>query len=170
MSLKHQFLKVRRSYHIISMDKYSINKSVLVRNSLACVGIFFSLFIIQSFGEFLNINMLIAPFGASCAILFCFSDSPFSRPKNMIGGYLISSLIGVVAYHSLGNHSWSVALAVSISVFIMLLSNLMHPPAAAVTIIAITTGSCWSFILFPVFAGAMVITVLAALNNRFIQK
>ncbi len=150
--------------------KIKSKKEIHTRYIIQSAIIFVSLLIVEFLGTFLNNNLLVAPFGASCAIIFCFSESPFSRPQNVIGGYFICSLIGVATSLSFGNNPWTVAIAVSMSVLIMLLFGLMHPPAAAVTIIAVTSGAGWIFILFPVVTGAIVIVIVAVFDKMLIQK
>ena len=48
-------------------------------------------------------NLLVmASFGASCVLIFGFSSSPFSQPRNVILGHFLSTLIGLVFLHTLG--------------------------------------------------------------------
>ncbi len=53
-----------------------------------------------------------APFGASCVLAFGVWNAPLSQPRNIIGGHLISTFIGLSIYHLFGNEYWTIALAV----------------------------------------------------------
>lgn len=150
--------------------RFKSKRTLYLRHLLQSTVIFIALTIFGVVGLLLNLKFLIAPFGASLAIVLCFSESPFSKPKNIIGGYVITSFIGVCAYHVLGDHTWSLALAVSFSIFLMLVFEMMHPPAAAVTIITLTTATGWLYIIFPVLIGAIVLAVIGVLERRHIQK
>ncbi|HEX9061185.1 MAG TPA: HPP family protein [Clostridia bacterium] len=137
---------------------------------LQCIGIFIALLLLVKAGELLHEKLLIAPFGASCVILFGFPESHFSAPKRIIGGYFICSLTGVAIHSFFGNTSFGVAFAVSLAVLVMLLTNLMHPPSGAVTIIAVTADYGWTFVLTPVVVGAFIVIVIAVIYNKLHKK
>lgn len=51
--------------------------------------------LIANFASHGSLNLIIAPFGASVVLLAAIPEAPFSRPRNAIGGQLISAFIGV---------------------------------------------------------------------------
>jgi acetyl esterase/lipase len=88
----------------------------------------------------LSTALVLGSFGASCVLVFGFPDVPFSQPRNVILGHLLSSLIGLAFTHAFGATWWSVGLAtgsaIAVILFITLLavSSLAHaqkagPPA-----------------------------------------
>jgi CBS-domain-containing membrane protein len=139
---------------------------VIKKYFVQCTGIFIAFSILIGLGDLIAGNILIAPFGATCAILFVFPDTKFARLRNVIGGYSICALVGVAASHILGGSPWIIAFAASMSIFLMMVTGLMHPPAGAVTIVAITTGAGWGFILEPVVMGALIIVIISIVFNR----
>src|SRR5512135_53271 len=50
--------------------------------------------------------LLMAPFGATCVLAFGIPDSPLAQPRNIVGGHLLSSLIGLVFLALFGNAWW----------------------------------------------------------------
>ncbi|MGQ0455072.1 iron chelate uptake ABC transporter family permease subunit, partial [Bacillus sp. SS-TM] len=78
-----------------------------------------------------------APFGASCVLAFGVWNAPLSQPRNIIGGHLISTFIGLSIYHLFGNEYWTIALAVGMAIAVMMLTRTTHPPAGADPIIVI---------------------------------
>lgn len=42
-----------------------------------------------------------APFGASCVLAFGIWNAPFSQPRNIIGGHIVSTFVGLATYHVL---------------------------------------------------------------------
>ena len=56
------------------------------------IGIMVIAYLTQQFG----LPLMMAPFGASCALLFAAPDSPLAQPRSVIGGHFIASLVGVV--------------------------------------------------------------------------
>ncbi|WP_233531389.1 HPP family protein [Paenibacillus alkalitolerans] len=109
---------------------------------------------------------LMAPFGASCVLAFGLWDAPLSQPRNIVGGHVVSTFVGLLFYHLFGNGIWAVALAVGAAIAAMILTRTTHPPAGADPIVVMLEGSAWSFLMFPVLAGAFVIAALALLINN----
>ena len=88
--------------------------------------------------------MLVGSFGATAVLVFDVYSSPLSQPRNLMGSYFVSSLIGVLVrlfgdYTSMPD--WTVApLAVSLTIGAMRLTKCVHPPAGACALIAVTGG------------------------------
>ena len=55
-----------------------------------------AIWLLAALTESLGQLLLIAPFGASCVLLFALPQSPLARPRNVIGGHVISALIGLL--------------------------------------------------------------------------
>jgi CBS-domain-containing membrane protein len=110
--------------------------------------------------------ILIAPFGASCLLVFGFPDGFFSQPRNVVGGHVLSSLIGLVFLWGLGPAWWAMALAAATAVAATMWCRLVHPPAGANPIIIFMTTPSWDFVLFPTLSGALLIVLLALVYNN----
>ena len=111
--------------------------------------------------------LIMAPFGATCVLAFGAPDSPFAQPRNIIGGHLLSTLIGLVFLYSFGTAWWSMAGAVAVAIGVMQLTRTVHPPAGADPLVVITTVASWKFLLMPVFAGSILLVVCALVFNNF---
>lgn len=86
-------------------------------------------------------TLMIGSYGASAVLLFGVPHSPLAQPRNLIGGHLVSALIGVVCWQLL--HAWpgmAQALAVASAIALMHLTRTLHPPGGATALIA-TLGS-----------------------------
>ena len=68
-----------------------------------------------------NDNMfVIGSFGASSVLIYGIINSPFSQPRNLIGGHLISAIIGVTIHKLIPHELWlSCAISVSLSIVMM---------------------------------------------------
>jgi CBS-domain-containing membrane protein len=113
---------------------------------------------------------LMAPFGASCVLAFAVWEAPLAQPRNIIGGHVLTSLTGLAVLRFLGNHPWSLAIGVGLALAVMVLTKTTHPPAGADPIIIITNGYSWQFLLFPVLTGAILLTIMAVILNRFVFR
>lgn len=113
---------------------------------------------------------LMTSFGGSCVLILSAWKSSLSQPRNIIGGHLVSSLIGLALLHFWGNGSYVMALGVGLSIWLMMLTNTTHPPAGADPLIIIQGGYNWYFIINPVLVGTFVIVVMALIINNLLLK
>ena len=80
---------------------------------------------------------LIGSFGASSVLIYGIINSPFSQPRNLIGGHLISAIIGVTIHKLIPHELWlSCAISVSLSIVMMQITKTLHPPGGATALIA----------------------------------
>ena len=155
---------------LIHNIKDNITQTDIKKSVLQCAAIFIAVFFLLSLGNIFHQELLIASFGATCVILFCFPKSNFSKPQNTIGGYIICSIIGILIYKTIGNNTLGIALALSLSIFIMIQTGLVHPPAAAATVIVMQRCVDWYFVLTPIILGAVVISLIAFAFNKAYEK
>ncbi len=107
-----------------------------------------------------------APFGASCVLVFGLPDSPLGQPRSVIGGHLIASLTGLLVLYLLGDSWWAAALAVGLSLAFMQISRTVHAPAGADPLVVMASHASAGFLLAPVLIGALVIVLVALLVNN----
>lgn len=110
--------------------------------------------------------LLIAPFGASCVLVFGVPASPFARPRNVIGGHLVTALMGLVAISLLGPGPLGIAAGVGLAIAAMMLTDTVHPPAGANPIVVALTHAGWPFLAAPVLLGAAAIVAIGFVYNR----
>jgi CBS domain-containing membrane protein len=74
---------------------------------------------------------LVPPMGASAVLVFGVPASPLAQPWPVIGGNLISSIIGIAVGVLLGSPILSAAIAVGLAIAVMSLTRCLHPPGGA---------------------------------------
>ena len=86
-------------------------------------------------------KVVMASLGASCFIAFCVPHKKASSPRFMVGGYIVGIAAGTLCYwldsmSFLHNHSDVVfgGLAIGIAMFVMVVTNTEHPPAASLAL------------------------------------
>jgi CBS-domain-containing membrane protein len=136
----------------------------------AFLGAFLTILALALTSELSGVTFLMAPFGASCVLLFAVRDSPFSRPKNIAGAYILSALIGIAVLRVFGESSWSLALGTALASAAMTAFRVIHPPAGALPLIIILGGFDLHYFLFPVISGTFILCVLGAALNRFVFR
>lgn len=115
---------------------------------------------------------LIGSFGASCVLVYGAIQSPLAQPRNLVGGHVISALIGVTIDMLLPDIVWLEApLAVALSIVAMQVTKTLHPPGGATALIAVTGTAkiqalgYW-YVLYPVLTGAVILLVVALVFNN----
>mgnify|MGYP001284893451 FL=1 len=114
---------------------------------------------------------LAGSFGSSMVLLFGFPESPFAQPKNVFFGHLVTALVGVVFVIFIPLPMYiNIALAVGVGIFLMILLNIVHPPAGGNPIMVIIGSVSYDYLLSPIIFGCIIIISLAILINKFLLK
>ncbi|RZJ71846.1 MAG: HPP family protein, partial [Flavobacterium sp.] len=163
--------------------RYVFYKETLVdfkEHFWAFVGSFIGLGIIsylqyQAFPE-TDLVFLIGSFGASCVLVYGVIQSPLAQPRNLIGGHVISAIIGVTIQRLLPDMLWlSAPLAVSLSIVFMQITKTLHPPGGATALIAVTGSpeiknlGYW-YVLNPVLSGVLILLAAALVFNNMTKN
>ena len=112
-----------------------------------------------------------ASFGSSMVLLFGFPESPFAQPKNVFFGHLVSAIVGVFFVNLIPLPIYiSIAFAVGIGIFLMILFDVVHPPAGGNPILVIIGSVSYDYLIFPVITGCIIIILLAIFINKLILK
>ena len=116
--------------------------------------------------------MIIGSFGASAVLIYGAIRSPLAQPRNLLGGHILSAIIGVTAFQWLGGDTClAAAAAVSTSIAVMHLTKTLHPPGGATALIAVIGGDSihnlgYLYVLMPAALGAGVMLLVALLVNN----
>ena len=115
---------------------------------------------------------LIGSFGASSVLVYGIIQSPFSQPRNLVGGHVISALIGVTVHKFAPDIIWIAApLAVSSAIIMMQITKTLHPPGGATALIAIIGSDKikalgYLYVISPVLIGTLVLLLTALIFNN----
>ena len=117
--------------------------------------------------------LLIGSFGASSVLVYGLIHSPLAQPRNLIGGHLVSALIGVTVHKVVPDVLWIAApLAVALSIVLMQVTKTLHPPGGATALIAVMGSENigrlgYFYVVSPVLSGSMILLIVALIvNNR----
>lgn len=100
------------------------------------------------------------------------SRSPLAQPRNVLGGHVLSALIGVCAAQALGATPWlAAAVAVATAIAVMHLTRTLHPPGGATALIAVIGGDSvhslgYMYALVPAGLGAVILLLVALVVNN----
>lgn len=138
----------------------------------SAIGICICEYISAWYFEPIEITLVIGPLGASADLAYGAIRSPFSQPRNLVGGHIVSGLVGVSCHQLFGGTLWiAAALAVSIALAAMMATKTMHPPGGATALIAViggpkvhALGFLYPFV--PAGLGALILLAVALLINN----
>ena len=114
---------------------------------------------------------LITSFGSSMVLLYGYPESSFSQPKNIFFGHLLTSVVGIIFLYTIPLPIYLlIPLAVGLSAALMMLLNVVHPPAGANPIIIIMGSVSLDYLINPIIIGSLLILVFGIILNRLILK
>ena len=117
---------------------------------------------------------LVAPIGASSVLLFCLPASPLAQPWSVVGGNVVSGLVGTACVHWLGASVAPVELAgvaTGMAIAAMFALRCLHPPGGAVALTTVIGGPAvqaagFGFALGPVLFNSMLLMLAAVVYNK----
>ncbi|MBF0327841.1 MAG: HPP family protein [Nitrospirae bacterium] len=136
------------------------------------IGIALCGYLSAQYFEPLDMTLIIGSFGASAVLVYGAIKSPLAQPRNLVGGHMLSALVGVLCWQVFGETLWlAAAMAVSLAVVLMLATKTLHPPGGATALIAVLGGAKihslgFFYVLVPAGAGALILLIVALFVNN----
>ncbi|RKS13756.1 HPP family protein [Flavobacterium sp. 120] len=168
--------KIKRSYR---KTKYILYKETLIdfkEHFWAFLGSFIGIGLIAYMQSktllHVDVVYLIGSFGASSVLVYGIIQSPLAQPRNLVGGHIVSALVGVTVAKLIPDILWLAApLAVSLSIVLMQITKTLHPPGGATALIAIIgtpkiKNLGYWYVLYPVLTGVLILLVVALIFNN----
>ena len=119
---------------------------------------------------------LTASFASSVVVVFGYPENEFAQPKNVLLGHLLCAFIGIlfVTLFKISQDRTifflAIGIAVGLSVMLMMMFKISHPPAGGNTVVVILAQDSFQFLLFPILVGAVTIIIGGIIYNRYILK
>lgn len=118
-----------------------------------------------------DLPFIVAPLGASAVLVFAVPSSPMAQPWPVLGGNVISTLVGVTMFRVVPDAAWAAGLAVGGAILVMSLLRCLHPPGGAAALTAVigsqdihTAG--YEFAFVPVGINSITLILMAMLVHR----
>ncbi len=98
--------------------------------------------------------------------------SPLAQPRNLMGGHIVSALIGITAWKLFPQIPWlAESLAVGTAIAAMHLTRTLHPPGGATVLIAVIGSERihdlgYLYVLIPATLGPLVLLLVALVVNN----
>ncbi|QWE20911.1 HPP family protein [Polynucleobacter sp. AP-Kolm-20A-A1] len=142
----------------------------------SCAGAFVGLVLVftvaKLLGDLSGIDeWLMASLGASALLVFALPGSPMAQPWAVIAGNTLSALIGISAAILVREPLLAMPLAASFSILGMFILRCLHPPAAAVALIAVLGHVVnYRYALFPVLIDSVLLVIAGAIYSNLTGK
>lgn len=134
--------------------------------ALAWLGGVVAIAAVATLSNALSAVLVLGSFGASCVLIFGYPDVPFSQPRNIVMGHVLSTAIGLLFLKTFGPTWWALALAAGTAIACMMATRTVHPPAGSNPVIVFLAQPGWNFILFPTLFGAAILVLVALVYNN----
>ncbi len=118
-----------------------------------------------------GLPMLIGPMGASAVLMFALPSSPLAQPWSVLGGNVVSALVGVACARWIGDPALAAALAVAGAIGAMFALRCLHPPGGAIALTAVLGGPAiqaagFGFAFSPVALNSLLLLAVALVFNN----
>ncbi len=115
-------------------------------------------------------TLAVASMGASAVLLFAAPHGALSQPWPVLGGHMISALVGVTCAQSIADPMLAASVAVAASIGLMYWLRCLHPPGGATALFAVLGGSPilalgYHYLFVPVLLNVIVLLIVAVLFN-----
>ena len=123
-----------------------------------------------------DLVMIIGSFGASAVLVYGAIKSPLAQPRNLLGGHVLSAVIGVLSFKLFGNCIWLAgAFAVATALVVMHATRTLHPPGGATALIAVIGSQDihklgYLYAITPAGVGALIMLLVALVINNIPRK
>lgn len=110
------------------------------------------------------------PFATSIVTVLGSPKAEPAQPRALIGGHVISTLVGLLVVTLCGPAPWAAALAVGLAMIAMHLTGTFHPPAGIDPLVVVVNGMSWSFLIAPIAVGALLLALFAFAWHNLVAR
>lgn len=138
----------------------------------AAIGIALTMLVCRQFPSYgSDLPTIVAPLGASAVLVFAVPASPLAQPWPVVGGNILSTLVGVAMFQWVPDVTLAAGLAVGCAILAMSLARCLHPPggAAALTAVIGSAGihdAGYAFAFAPVGINSIALVAIGMFYHR----
>ena len=147
-----------------------LDRPTLVAGLIAGLGAAVAIGVMELFSLTSHFPLAVIPFATSIVLVIGSPDAAPAQPRALIGGHVVSALVGLLLLQLTGPHAWAAAAGVGLAVLAMYLTGTFHPPAGINPLLVISNNMPWSFLFVPVLAGALLLTAFALAWHRLCRR
>src|SRR3954464_13612297 len=151
-------------------SRYGYDRRTLLAGAVAGLGAAIAIGVMEWLSITAHYPLAVIPFATSIVLVIGSPDAEPAQPRALIGGHLISTLVGLLVLKVTGPGAWAAAAGVGLAVLAMYLTGTFHPPAGINPLLVISNNLPWSFLFAPVLFGALLLTGFAFVWHRWVRR
>ncbi|MFH0934675.1 MAG: HPP family protein [Pseudomonadota bacterium] len=138
------------------------------------IAILLLMLLIRHLPQVVHPLLIVTSMAASATLLYATPHSPLTQPWNLVGGHLVSALVGVSCGAFIPDQAVAAGVAVGTAILLMQFLNCLHPPGGA-TALVMAIGSTqlhdagWLGSLYIVAINAGIMLLLALTINNLLK-
>ncbi len=141
----------------------------------ALLGLTLTAFVGQGLMPAGTVPWLVAPMGASAVLVFGVPASPLAQPWAVVGGNVLSALVGVACARYIPHPVVAAACAAAGAISVMLACRCLHPPGGAAALTAVLGAPAlaplgYAFAYGPVLVNALALTAFGVAYNTATRR
>lgn len=162
---------MKKIYEILGVAQTPVSHAEKIVSALGgFVGIF-CIFVVSQWAVGPNsAALIVASMGASAVLLFAVPHGRLSQPWSVLGGHIVSAIVGVSCAKFIPDVILAGSLAVGAAIGFMYYLRCIHPPGGATAISAVIGGEAvhelgYQYVLTPILLNAIIILLVAIVFN-----
>ena len=158
-------------YEILGVAQTPVSHAEKIVSALGGFTGIFGIFIVSQWAVGPNsAALIVASMGASAVLLFAVPHGPLSQPWSVLGGHVVSAIVGVCCAKFIPNVVLAGSLAVGAAIGFMYYLRCIHPPGGATAISAVIGGDAvhelgYQYVLTPILLNVIIILLIAVIFN-----
>jgi CBS-domain-containing membrane protein len=112
--------------------------------------------------------LVVLPFATSIVVVFGSPNAEPAQPRALVGGHLVSTILGLLVVKLCGPSLWAAAPAVGIAMVAMHLTRTFHPPAGIDPLVVVANNMSWGFLFVPIGVGSVLLVAVAFIWHNLI--
>lgn len=161
----------RESYALLGITG---NTTTHTEKLVSAVGAFIGVLTVYGVSSWYLSNLgallMLASMGATAVLLFAVPHGALSQPWAVVGGHVVSAIVGVTCHLMIPDLFWASALSVGAAVAAMYYLRCIHPPGGATALAAVIGGPelhalGYAYVVTPVLINAVNLVMAAVVFN-----
>jgi CBS-domain-containing membrane protein len=117
--------------------------------------------VMEAFSARTAFPLVAIPFATSIVLVLGSPKAEPAQPRALIGGHIVSTVVGLLVVKLCGPAPWAAAMAVGLAMIAMHLTGTFHPPAGIDPLVVVVNDMSWGFLIAPVAVGALLLAAFA---------
>ena len=158
-----------KRFHLLR-DRLHLDRNRLLAVLAGAAGGAVAIGIMEALSVTTEFPLMTIPFATSIVLVLGSPAAEPAQPRALVGGHLLSTLVGILVVKLCGPAPWAAALAVGLAMIAMHLTGTFHPPAGIDPLLVVSRNLGWSFLFAPVAVGAVLLALFAYVWHRMLSQ